>query len=110
MGTFKRRAALARSRCGASSIQAGCAHEAGSISAAADRTALREAVDRRDREETIRSAHRMLGASRMIGAGAMAEACQILLEEARADKWSAVLDALEAFESEYARIMDEGAP
>lgn len=78
-------------------------------SAADDRAALHAAVDRRDGEGVAHSAHRMLGASKMVGAHAMAEACQILLTEARGDKWDAVAKALEAFEAEYARVTGEGA-
>lgn len=52
----------------------------------------------------------MLGASRMVGAHAMGEACQILPTEARAGKWEAVLKALEAFDGEYARMVGGAAP
>jgi CheY-like chemotaxis protein/HPt (histidine-containing phosphotransfer) domain-containing protein len=76
-------------------------------SAREDRAALREAWLRRDLGAVVEGAHRMLGASKMVGAHGLAQACTRLNAAGRGTDWAAVALAMGAFEAEYARLKSE---
>jgi CheY-like chemotaxis protein/HPt (histidine-containing phosphotransfer) domain-containing protein len=72
-----------------------------------DSDALREAAGRSDMPDVMRVSHRMLGASRMVGAGPFAEACELVNAASRGAKPESVGAAMEAFEQEYTRLVLE---
>ena len=76
-------------------------------SAGEDRAALRNAMVHRDLDAAMQVAHRMLGASRMVGAQGLADACALVNVASRERNWHALIAAMEAFEAEYARLGSE---
>ncbi len=75
-----------------------------------DRAALVAAVAGRDLAGVVRVAHRMLGASRMVGARGLAASCELLTAASREGDWRHLAGAMEAFEEEFARIQSELQP
>ena len=71
-----------------------------------DAAILADAFKARDVARLIQAAHRMKGASRTIGAHALAEACARLEEAARANDWATVTATLDPFRREMARLED----
>jgi PAS domain S-box-containing protein len=69
-----------------------------------DYAGLHEAVGRRDLEAVRELAHRMLGASGMVGAKGIAESCMLVTAASRAARWDEVESAVQALEAEYARL------
>jgi CheY-like chemotaxis protein/HPt (histidine-containing phosphotransfer) domain-containing protein len=76
-----------------------------------DHALLREAAARRDAKSVRELAHRMLGASSMVGAQGVAESCMQLTAASREAHWSEVERALETLGAEQARLEAEfGGP
>jgi PAS domain S-box-containing protein len=69
-----------------------------------DAAGLRDALDAGDVAGVTQSAHRMAGASKMIGALGFAAACEQIDRASRAGDWKAVLAGMPAFERERARL------
>jgi PAS domain S-box-containing protein len=74
-------------------------------SAREDCAALRAAMGRRDLDAVRQVAHRMLGASKMVGAYGLAESCELVNTASREGNWQTLAVAMEAFDAEYARLM-----
>jgi CheY-like chemotaxis protein/HPt (histidine-containing phosphotransfer) domain-containing protein len=74
------------------------------LSVREDQAALRAAVARQDLEGAWQHAHRMLGASRMVGAAGMAEACALVGAASRDGDLEAVEAALQALDAEQERM------
>jgi HPt (histidine-containing phosphotransfer) domain-containing protein len=72
----------------------------------ADARLLSGAVDARDLPQVKRLAHRIKGASRTLGAEALAFTCQSIEAAARDEDWEAIAVALEALQAEVARLGD----
>ena len=72
-----------------------------------DCAALEQAIARRDLAAVRELAHRMLGASGMVGANGVAEACMLVTAASREGRWDDVRAAAQALEAEYARIEAE---
>lgn len=70
----------------------------------ADLDAVKQAVSRRDMPQVLHMSHRILGASRLLGAGALAQACEPLERAGRAGDWMAVEAGLEGLLREAARL------
>jgi HPt (histidine-containing phosphotransfer) domain-containing protein len=70
----------------------------------ADLSELRQAEARGDRVELARYAHRIKGASRMVGARPMAEAAQALEDQARDPNGGPVAETLAILESVLTRL------
>jgi PAS domain S-box-containing protein len=73
-----------------------------------DARALREAVGREDRDAVLQVAHRMLGASRMVGAQALATACEELQAASRNPDAHALVQAVANFEEVCTRVTARG--
>jgi len=71
---------------------------------AGDAEQLRGAVGARELAEVTRVSHRMLGASRMVGAVEFAAVSEQIHRASRSGDWSAVDAAMAQFEDEYARL------
>ncbi|NML45054.1 response regulator [Ramlibacter sp. G-1-2-2] len=71
-----------------------------------DTTGLRLALAANDAAQVSQFAHRMAGASRMVGALGFAAACEPLDRAGRAGDWPAIQAALPAFERESRRLAD----
>jgi CheY-like chemotaxis protein len=69
-----------------------------------DYAGLHEAVARRDLEAVRELAHRMLGASGMVGAKGIAESCLLVTAASRDARWDELESAVQALEAEYARL------
>jgi PAS domain S-box-containing protein len=76
-------------------------------SVAEDHRALRDAVAGGDLQEVAGVAHRLVGASKMVGAHALAEACALINSVSREGRADALAGSMEAFEAEYARMRAE---
>jgi CheY-like chemotaxis protein len=74
-------------------------------SAREDYGALRDAFAGRDAQGLMQVAHRMLGASKIVGAHALAESCELVNATAREGGWPNITAAMQAVEEEYARVM-----
>jgi CheY-like chemotaxis protein/HPt (histidine-containing phosphotransfer) domain-containing protein/two-component sensor histidine kinase len=89
----------------AGNIQAVLAAYARSVSE--DSGDLRDALARRDAQGLVHVTHRMLGASKMVGAHALAESCALLNAAARDGNWQRVVDTMQAVDAETARVLAE---
>ncbi|HSV79016.1 MAG TPA: response regulator [Ramlibacter sp.] len=69
-----------------------------------DAEQLRGAVNARELAEVTRASHRMLGASRMVGAVGFAAVSERIHRASRSGDWSGVDAAMAQFEDEYARL------
>ncbi|GAA4339135.1 hypothetical protein GCM10023165_18230 [Variovorax defluvii] len=69
-----------------------------------DSAGLRQAVADDDVPQVTRFAHRMAGASKMVGALAFAAACERIDRASRAGDWKTVLAGMAAFERECGRL------
>ena len=69
-----------------------------------DAANLRQAVAGSDTFQVTHSAHRMLGAGRMVGARDFAFVCAQIDRASRAGDWNAVHEAMRAFEGEWNRL------
>jgi CheY-like chemotaxis protein len=69
-----------------------------------DAATLKRAVDGSNILEVTTASHRIKGASRMIGAMALAAVCERLERASRADDWPAVRANMGAFEHELERL------
>jgi HPt (histidine-containing phosphotransfer) domain-containing protein len=70
-----------------------------------DSAGLKQAVAARDAEEARRFAHRIGGASSMVGALGLAAACASVEQACRAADWEALPGAMHAFERERGKVM-----
>lgn len=70
----------------------------------ADADMLRRAMAVTDYSLAVRAAHRMAGASKMVGAHHFADLCERIHTAARAKDWSTVVDSAAAFEEECRRV------
>lgn len=69
-----------------------------------DAASLLRAVAGKDLAHVTLSSHRMLGASRMIGAHPFSQVCEAIDRASRARDWSGILASMEAFQKEWARL------
>ncbi|MBT2325086.1 response regulator [Variovorax paradoxus] len=69
-----------------------------------DSAGLRQAVAAADVAQVTQFAHRMAGASKMVGALAFATACENIDRASRIGDWKAVLTGMSAFEHERMRL------
>ncbi|OUM02955.1 response regulator [Variovorax sp. JS1663] len=69
-----------------------------------DSAGLRQAVADDDVPQVTRFAHRMAGASKMVGALAFAAACERIDRASRTGDWKTVLAGMSAFEQERTRL------
>jgi HPt (histidine-containing phosphotransfer) domain-containing protein len=69
-----------------------------------DAAVLKDALDAGDAARVTQSAHRMAGASKMIGALGFAAACEQIDRASRAGDWNAILAGMPAFERERMRL------
>jgi CheY-like chemotaxis protein/HPt (histidine-containing phosphotransfer) domain-containing protein len=69
-----------------------------------DSAGLRQAVAAADVAQVTQFAHRMAGASKMVGALAFAAACENIDRASRSSDWKAVLAGMLAFEQEWMRL------
>jgi len=69
-----------------------------------DYASLHAAARRRDLAAVRELAHRMLGASGMVGAKGIAESCMLVTAASRAERWDELESAMQALEAEYARL------
>ncbi|MGH8482754.1 MAG: ATP-binding protein, partial [Nevskiaceae bacterium] len=70
----------------------------------ADATGLRQGVENDDLDAVARAAHRIKGASRMVGAAGLATACERLEQAARAGDWDALRAGLGALDDALDRV------
>jgi HPt (histidine-containing phosphotransfer) domain-containing protein len=70
----------------------------------ADALALEEALGRRDLGDVVRAAHRIKGASRMVGARDLAAVCAAIEQSGRAEDLAGVLAKEAAFRAELTRL------
>ena len=76
-----------------------------------DYTGLHAAAGRGDLAAVRALAHRMLGASGMVGARGIADSCMLVAAASRAERWDELESAVQALEAEYARLHAEfGGP
>jgi CheY-like chemotaxis protein/HPt (histidine-containing phosphotransfer) domain-containing protein len=71
---------------------------------------LQRAITRRDLDAAMQMAHRMLGASRMVGARGISESCELIYSGGRAKNWDALTNAMDALDAEYLRLMGGLSP
>jgi len=71
-----------------------------------DAAGLKEALAADDAHRVTETAHRMAGASKMVGALAFAIACEHIDHASRAGDWKAVLAGMPAFERERIRLAE----
>lgn len=69
-----------------------------------DAARLKQAIAASDGSQIIRSTHRMLGASRMVGALDFAKVCERIEYASRASDWAAVEASMGAFQQELERL------
>ena len=69
-----------------------------------DANMLRRAVAANDISQATHAAHRMLGASKMVGAEDFAIVCEHLDVACRANDWETVMESMAAFEEECLRL------
>jgi signal transduction histidine kinase/FixJ family two-component response regulator len=69
-----------------------------------DTAMLKRAVTGNDAPQVTRAVHRILGASRMVGAMALAAVCERIERGSRVGDWAAIADGMEAFEVESTRL------
>ncbi|NPC54040.1 response regulator [Caenimonas soli] len=69
-----------------------------------DAAVLKDALEAGDVARVTQSAHRMAGASKMIGALGFAAACEHIDRASRAGDWKAILSGMPAFERERMRL------
>lgn len=69
-----------------------------------DAQMFRGALPARDIPQARRAIHRMIGASKMVGAEDFAVVCEQLQVAVRADDWETIAAIMPAFEHEYARL------
>ena len=69
-----------------------------------DAEVLRQAVAANDLNRVTYASHRMLGAGKMIGASEFSDVCQSLEDGSRAGDWSAIRDAMPAFDAQWLRL------
>jgi CheY-like chemotaxis protein/HPt (histidine-containing phosphotransfer) domain-containing protein len=69
-----------------------------------DCAALRDALARRDLDSVREVAHRMLGASRTVGARDLSESSERLRLAAHEGSWEAIATAIAAIEAQYAQL------
>jgi len=70
----------------------------------ADIAALRRAISQRSDTGVARAAHRLLGASRIVGATTLAQACTGIAQAQHAGDWRALADAAATVERELDRV------
>ena len=70
----------------------------------ADAAALGEAVERRDIVAVARASHRMMGASRLAGATALADICATIARAGQAGNWGTIAANHEALARELDRV------
>lgn len=66
---------------------------------------LQRAIARRDLDAAMQMAHRMLGASRMVGARGISESCELIYSGGREKNWDALANAMDALDAEYSRLI-----
>ncbi len=71
---------------------------------AADGATLNAAVEQRDGAAVIRTAHRILGASKMAGAITLAAVCVSITRAGEAGDWDAIADYRDALNRECERV------
>ena len=69
-----------------------------------DAELLRQAIMANDLNRVTYASHRMLGAGKMIGAGAFSEVCQSLEDGSRAGDWNVIRNAMPAFDTQWSRL------
>lgn len=69
-----------------------------------DAAMLMRAVANSDMRQVLRATHRMLGASRTVGALAFAGVCARIERASRASDWKTVAATMEAFHYEWTRL------
>lgn len=69
-----------------------------------DAARLKQAIAASDGSQIIRSTHRMLGASRMVGALDFARVCERIEHASRASDWAAVEASMGTFQQELQRL------
>jgi HPt (histidine-containing phosphotransfer) domain-containing protein len=72
----------------------------------ADSVGLRQAVAADDVAQVTQFAHRMAGASKLVGALAFAAVCEHIDRGSRTGDWKAVLAGMSPFEQERARLAE----
>ncbi len=65
---------------------------------------LKSAVEKSDIAQFTRAAHRIKGASAMVGAIGLAAICERLEKASRANDWATVLDRIGAFDTEWEQL------
>jgi HPt (histidine-containing phosphotransfer) domain-containing protein len=71
-----------------------------------DVAGLKQALAANDAQRVAETAHRMAGASKMVGALAFAAACENVDRVSRTGDWKAILAGMPAFEREHARLAE----
>lgn len=69
-----------------------------------DAADLRQAVAKSDLAQVARATHRMIGASRMIGARGFANTCERINHASSAGDWTTAMAAMPVFEQEWVRL------
>ena len=69
-----------------------------------DATMLLQAVAANDSAQVAYAAHRMLGASRMVGATDFGSICEHIEQASRADDWKSIKTDIEVFEAQLQRL------
>ena len=70
----------------------------------ADMIALRKALEGRDAEQVTRTSHRIKGASRLVGAVALADVCERIELAGRQGNWESITGERAALEREFERL------
>ena len=70
----------------------------------ADAAALKQALDRRDIAAVTRMSHRITGASKIVGAMALADICARIALAGRAGDWAAMAASRAALDRELERV------
>ncbi|MDM0110872.1 response regulator [Variovorax sp. J22R133] len=96
--------ALLTSTCGGDASMVGEVLAAFRRTCEDDSAGLRQAVSADDVPQVTQFAHRMAGASKMVGALAFATACEHIDRASRTGDWNAVLGGMPVFEQEQARL------
>jgi signal transduction histidine kinase/CheY-like chemotaxis protein/HPt (histidine-containing phosphotransfer) domain-containing protein len=69
-----------------------------------DAAMLERAVASSDIPQVTRASHRILGASRMVGAAGLASVCERIQHASRAHDWASITAGMEAFRCEWIRV------
>ncbi|HUW39219.1 MAG TPA: ATP-binding protein, partial [Rhodocyclaceae bacterium] len=69
-----------------------------------DAAMLKQAVAKSDLPQVTRASHRIKGASRMVGAMALAAVCERIEHASRADEWQTIQASMGAFHEEWMRL------